>query len=135
MIGTDKLRIGESLQPLAFEVTPELNNQILESIGCCDKRYQEFVHPSFLIGYSNITRSPSYYVDNGHAMHTHDEIEFINEAKVGDTLIVTWIVSYIYKSKNRKWQDITYQVVEAKIVNSNHQDIIKRRITDIFLRK
>ena len=136
MITTDKLKVGDSLEPLRFKVTQELNKQILESLDCRDKRYREIVHPALLVGFSNITRSPSYRLEVGvAAMHTHDEIEFLNEAKVGETLSVTWIVTHIYHRRNKEWKDTEYQAVEAMIVNESNVEIIRRRITDIFLRR
>lgn len=38
MLTTDKLKVGDSLEPLRFKVTPELNKQILKSLDCRDKR-------------------------------------------------------------------------------------------------
>ena len=65
---------------MIFNVTAELNDQILESLSCCDDKYKIIVHPALLVGFSSVTRSPSYLLDDGvAAMHTHDEIEFFKD--------------------------------------------------------
>jgi len=134
---TDKLKVGDCLEPLVLQVTPEFNNQILESIGCRNlARYREVVHPSILVGMSNLTRSPSYHLDEGvDAMHTHDEIEFLRWVYVGETLTTNWVVEEIYHRRNKNWNDIIYQVMSIVVLNANNQEVIRRRMTYVYLRK
>jgi acyl dehydratase len=129
--------VGESLESLTFTVTPRFNEQILESIGCQNlTRYRDIVHPSILVGMSNLTRSPSYHLDEGvDAMHTHDEIEFLRWVYVGETLTTNWVVEEIYHRRNKNWNDIIYQVMSIVVLNANNQEVIRRRMTDVYLRK
>lgn len=137
VVTTDKLKIGDRLEPLHVEMSPELNAQMLESLCCEEPLYKEVIHPAILVGFSNVTRSPSYNLEpDVAAVHTHDEIEFLNQGKVGEKLVITWVCVSIYMRKNRYWKNVPYQVVEAEVRRDSNQDlIIRRRMCDIYLRK
>ena len=135
MVTADKLKVGDKLKTLVITVTPELNQQFLEAMDCDSSFYDYFVHPALLIGFSNITRSPSYKLDDGvAAIHVQDEIEFYGVGKVGDTFSIDWEVISTYHKRDKHWQDREYQVKEA-IIRSGDKRIIQRRITDIFIRQ
>lgn len=136
MITTDKLKAGESMLPLKTTITPKLNKQFLGALSCALPMYEKIVHPSILIGMSNITRSPSYCLDNGvAAVHVYDEIEFSDRCLVGDTLFIIWDVTDIFYKRNKNWKDVLHQVVESKIFNGEGCEVAKRRIIDIFVRQ
>lgn len=132
----DLLVTGDEFEPLEFKVTPEWNDQFREALEAYYSRYEDqkgneppFVVPGLLIGNSNITRSPSFRLDPGMAaVHTKEEVEFINPAKVGKNLIVTWKVVDYYEKRGRP-----YQVVNALIVDEDQTEILRRIITDTFM--
>ncbi len=135
MITADKLNVGEFLEPLVLKITPEINQQILESVGCNDKRYKELVHPSLLIGFSNLTRSPSYRLEDGvAAVHTNDEVEFLKEVKVGETITIEWVVTDIYYKRNRDWKDMKHQTILINVINNVKELVLRRRMTDVYVR-
>jgi hypothetical protein len=133
---TYELKPGESPEPLEFRVTPEFNQQYLEAVEDHNSRYLKdsesvpaIVHPALFINYSNITRSPSFRLPSGtSAVHSHEEVEFINPGRVGETFKVTWKILDVYKKRDR-----LYQVKEALITGKDGMIIIKRKITDTYM--
>jgi hypothetical protein len=132
---TYQLGVGESPEPLEFTVTTEFNQQYLEAVEDFHPRYREetdagppMVNPALFINFSNITRPPSFSLPPGMAaVHTHEEAEFFNPGRVGDTFRVTWKVIDVYEKRGRK-----YQVKEALIVNQDGLPIISRKLTDTY---
>lgn len=124
-----QLEAGEEFDTLEFCVTPSFNQQYLEAVEDYHPRYLEIVHPALLINYSNVTRSPSFRLPPGvAAVHTHEEIEYINPGRVGNTFRASWKVVDVYKRRGR-----LYQVKEALVVDQDGVKIIKRRITDTYV--
>jgi hypothetical protein len=131
----NKLKVGDKLQDLVFTVTDSFNQQICESVHCNDLYYKNVIHPSLLIGMSNITKSPSYKLAKDvAAIHTQDEIEYIRHGIVGDCIMVTWVVVALYKRRDKHWNDLDYQVVESTVTDANGI-ILKRRMTDYYIGK
>ncbi len=126
----DKLAIGDNIEKLEFCLTHELNKQLLDAIHCDSLIYKEIVHPTILIGFSNITRSPSYIKpDNVATIHTHDNIKFMNIGKVGNTFTITWNIIGLYEKKNKKYQ------IKKVEVTANGKTIITRTVTDTHIQK
>ena len=118
------------LKTLEIHVTPEFNENYLHAVEDLQPRYMvetgsgpPIVHPALLINFSNITRSPSYYVPRGMAtIQTHDEVWYLNPGRVGSRFRVTWNVVATYERRGRP-----YQVTEAAIVDENGTLIIRRK--------
>jgi len=131
----DQIGVGDEFKPLTFRVTSEFNEQYLESVEDYHPRYREVtefgppvVHPALLVVWSNVTRSPSFYLPYGlAAVHAWEEIEYINPGRVGKTFTVTWKVVDVYEKKGR-W----YQVKEALVVDEDGLQIIKRKFGDTY---
>ena len=122
---------GESqLEPLEFMATPELNQQYLFGEEDFHPRYIEgtdgepIAHPGYLLNYSNSTRSPSYKLPTGQGgLHTRDHAFFINPAKVGSKLRVTWNEVGSFERRGR-----LYQVAQILVVDNEGQEILRRFI-------
>lgn len=133
---TDKLQPGESPSPLEFTVTPEFNRQYLEAVEDYNPRYTQetesgppMVHPALLINYSNITRSPSFKLPPAaSALHSHEEIEYLNPGRVGETFKVTWEITDVYSKRRR-----LYQIKNASVSKADGTPILKRKITDTYI--
>lgn len=132
----DQLNVGEEFQALEYKVTPDFNQTYLEAVEDYHPRYlkeTEFgppvVHPALLIVQSNVTRSPSFYLPRGvAAVHTHEEIEYLNAARVGKSLRVYWKVVATYEKRGRK-----YQVKDVLVIDEDGVNILKRRVTDTYV--
>lgn len=132
----DQMGVGEKFKTLEFCVTPEFNQQYLEAVEDHHPRYLRetdagpaIVHPALLVNYSNITRSPSFYLPAGMvAIHAKEEIVFLNPGMVGKTFRVYWKVVDVYEKRGR-----SYQVKEALIVDEDGVEIVRRRITDTYM--
>jgi len=132
----DLYQVGEELEPLEFCVTPEWNAQFIEALEAYYPRYEKAakgipaaVVPGLLIANSNVTRSPSFKVDPGMAaVHTKEDVEFFNPARVGKKLKVTWKVIEYYERRGRP-----FQVVDTWIVDEDGTKILRRIITDTFM--
>jgi hypothetical protein len=129
----DLYKTGEEFAPLEFVVTPEWNAQFQEALEAYYPRYEKkqgaFVVPGLLIANSNKTRSPDFRLDPGMAaVHAKEEVEFINPAKVGKRLKVTWKVLDFYEKRGRP-----YQVMEALIVDEDGVTILRRHFIDTFM--
>lgn len=128
----DELQIDEELAPLTFRVTEEMNENYLHAVEDVHPRYiggpdagPPIVHPALLINFSNNTRSPSFSLPPGMAsVHTHEEVEYVNPARVGKRLTVSWKVVARYERRGRP-----YQIVEAPIVDEDGTLILTRRTT------
>ncbi len=132
----DHVRVGEEFEPLEFCVTPEFNQQYLEAVEDYHSRYLKeteggppTVHPALLINYSNVTRSPSFYLPPGMAaVHAKEEVEFLSTGRVEKTFRVCWKVVDVYEKRGRP-----YQVKETLIVDEDGIEILRRRITDTYI--
>lgn len=134
---TDLLEVGEELEPLEFVVSPDFNNQYLDALEdhhpwfSGDTDYgPAMVHPGLLVNYSNRTRSPSYFLSPGVAtVHAKESIEFKHPARVGKKLTVTWKVVERYEKRDK-----LYSVVDIVIRDEDGLEILKRKLTSIFIR-
>ena len=133
---TDLFESGDRLAPLEFGVTQEFNENYLHAVEDFHPRYQNkrgstksLVHVGLLINYSNLTRSPSFslpkYVS---AIHSHEEIDFIGLARVGDVFAVHWVVKDRYERRGR-----VYQVMETMVYGPGGEKIIRRVSTNTFV--
>ncbi|MBM4278154.1 MAG: MaoC family dehydratase [Deltaproteobacteria bacterium] len=129
------LKVGEEFEPLEFIVTPELNQQYLYAEEDFHPRYIEttrngpgFVHPGILFNMSNNTRSPSFFLPPGWGeIHAGEETEFLNPARVGKKIRVTWEVIDTYEKKGRPWH-----VLDILIVDEDGIQIMRRKMTNTF---
>ena len=134
-IRTDQLKVGHEMERLEFVVTPEFNENYLDAVEDHHPRYTretEFgppvVHPALLNNYSNSTRSPSFYLPPGvGGIMAADETEYINPARVGKTLRVSWKVVDRYEKRGRQ-----YLVREASIVDEDGTEILRRKTALVF---
>ena len=132
----NQMGVGEEFEPYEFRVTPEFNQQYLEAVEDSHPRYVQetdlggrIVHPALLIAQSNITKSPSFHLPSSMAaVHTHEEVEYLNPGRVGKTFRVYWKVVDTYEKRGRR-----YQVKEVLIVDEDGVDILRRRITDTYI--
>ena len=127
---------GEEFEPFEFTVTPELNQICLEAEEDTHPCYRQetesgppIVHPALLINLSNVTRSPSWYLPEGTAgINAKDEVEFINPARVGKTLRVSWKVIDAYTKRGNP-----YFVKDTIIIDNDGLEILRRRGVDAFI--
>jgi len=118
-----------SLKPLEFVVTPELNQQCLYAVEDFHPWYIEetefgppMAHPALLLNMSNGTKSPSYSIPSGRAgFHARDEAFFLNPARLGKKLTVTWNPREGYEKRGRP-----YSVNETLVVDEDGMTILKR---------
>jgi len=128
-------KVGEEFEPLEFVVTPELNQQYLYAEEDFHSRYIEatregppLVHPAILYNMSNNTRSPSFFLPPGWGeIHAGEETEFLNPARVGKKIRVTWKVIDTFEKKGRPWH-----VLDILIVDEDGVQIMKRKMTNTF---
>lgn len=127
--------VGEEFEPLEFIVTPELNQQLLYGEEDYHPRYIEssksgppLVHPGLLLNMSNNTRSPSFHLPPGWAeIHAEEDTEYLNPARVGKKLRVTWKVVEAYQKRGRPWH-----VLDILIVDEDGVEILRRKMTNTF---
>ena len=124
--------IDEEFEPLELVVTPELNQQFLYGEEDYHPRYIEegksFVHPGLLLNMSNNTRSPSFYLPLGWAeIHAVEDTEYLNPARVGKKLRVTWRVVDAYQKRGRPWH-----VLDILMVDEDGVEILRRKMTNTF---
>ena len=128
-------KVGEEFEPLEFVVTPELNQQYLYAEEDFHSRYIEatregppLVHPAILYNMSNNTRSPSFFLPPGWGeIHAGEETEFLNPARVGKKIRVTWKVIDTFEKKGRPWH-----VLDILILDEDGVQIMKRKMTNTF---
>jgi hypothetical protein len=129
------MQVGEEFEPLTFTVTPELNQQYLYAEEDYHSRYIDhteaghpIVHPGLLLNMSNNTRSPSFYLPPEWAeIHASEDTTYLNPARVGKELRVTWKVVDAYTKKGRYWH-----VLDILIVDEDGMEILRRRMTNTF---
>ena len=129
------LKVGEEFELLEFVVTPELNQQYLYAEEDFHLRYIEegeqgppFVHPGILFNMSNNTRSPSFFLPPGWGeIHAGEETEFINPARVGKKIRVTWKVVEAFEKRGRPWH-----VLDVMITDEDSTPIMRRKMTNTF---
>ncbi len=127
--------VGEEFEPYEFQVTPEFNQQYLDAVEDHHPRYLHetddgpaIVHPSLLINHSNIPRTPSFNLPSGMAaVHTHEEIEFLNLGRVGKTFRVHWKVIDVYEKRGRR-----YQVKDVVVTDEDGMEILRRKMIDTY---
>ena len=128
---------GEEFEPSELYVTKEFNNNYLHAVEDLNTRYTEHttnyspvIHPGLLINYSNITRSPSFYLPSGMAaIHTHEEIHFLEPGRLERRLTITWKVVESYEKRGRP-----YQVVNSSITDEQQgKFIIRRTTTNVYV--
>jgi hypothetical protein len=129
------MSLGEEFEPLEFVVTPELNQQYLYAEEDFHPRYIEasgegppLVHPGILFNMSNNTRSPSFFLPPGWGeVHAAEETEFINPARVGKKIRVTWKVIEAFEKRGKPWH-----VLDIMIVDEDGLPIMRRKMTNTF---
>lgn len=129
------MQVGDEFAPLEFVVTPELNQQVLYAEEDFHPRYIQgteasppIVHPGLLLNMSNNTRSPSFYLPEGWAeIHAAEDSVYLNPARVGKKLRVTWKVERTYKKRGRPWH-----VLDILIVDEDGLEIMRRKMTNTF---
>jgi len=131
-----EMKSGEEFEPFEFVVTPELNQTYLDALEDNHLRYRQetesgppIVHPGLLINFSNVTRSPSWYLPEGVAgINAKDEVEYINPARVGKTFRVYWKVVDSYTKRGKP-----YFVKDTLIIDNDGLEILRRRGVDAFV--
>lgn len=116
-------------EPLEYPLTPELNQQFCYGEEDFHPCYIEetglgppIAHPALLLNWSNGTRSPSYRTASGQAgLHTRDHTFFLNPARVGKKIRVTWKGIGTYEKRGRP-----YSIGETLIVDEDGLEIIRR---------
>ncbi len=129
------MEVGEEFEPLEFIVTPELNQQFLYGEEDYHPRYIEgsgsrppLVHPGLLLNMSNNTRSPSFQLPDGWAeIHAVEETEYLNPAKVGKKIRITWKVIEAYQKRGRPWH-----ILDILLVDEDGVKILRRKMTNTF---
>jgi hypothetical protein len=124
-------KVGEELAPLEIKITEEFNEAYLDSLEDRHLRYMQeteagppIVHPGLLHNWSHSSRSPAYSLPKGTAgVMAKDEMEFINPARVGKTLKITWKVIETYEKGGRK-----HAVRLARMVDEDGIEILRRKI-------
>lgn len=127
---------GEEFEPSELYVTKEFNNNYLQAVEDFNPRYTEgtaayppFIHPALLINYSNITRSPSFYLPSGMAaIHTHEEIHYLEPGRLERRLTITWKVLESFEKRGRP-----YQVVNSSIIDEQSKILITRTTTNVYV--
>ena len=122
-------KLGHEFEPLEFVVTPELNQQYLYAEEDFSPIYLEatdegppIAHPALILNMSNDARSPSFDAPKNMAgLHARDEVIFLNPARVGKRLTVTWKVTDIYAKRERP-----YKIVETRVTDEDGLEILKR---------
>ena len=128
--------VNDEFESIDFQVTEEFNENYLHAVEDFHPRYIEptsdgppIVHSALLINYSNITRSPSYYLPaDTSALHTHDEVEYINPGRVGSTFSVTWKVIETYEKRGRP-----FQVIDTLMVDDSGNPILRRKSINTYI--
>lgn len=129
------MEVGDEFEPLEFVVTPELNQQYLYAEEDYHPRYIEggeagppLVHPGLLLNMSSNTRSPSFHLPPGWAeIQAKEESEYLNPARVGKRLRVTWKVVDAYEKRGRPWH-----VLDILVVDEDGVEILRRKMTNTF---
>lgn len=77
---------------------------------------------------SNNTRSPSFHLPPGWGeVHASEETEFINPARVGKKIRVTWKVTAAYEKRGKPWH-----VLDILIKDEDGVPIMRREMTNTF---
>jgi hypothetical protein len=133
-----EMKPGEEFESFEFSVSPELNQAYLDSLEANHRRYQyetesgpPIVHPGLLINFSNVTRSPSWYLPEGVAgVNSKDEVEYINPARVGKKFRVYWKVTDAFTKRGKR-----FFIKKTLIVDEGGLEILRRRGVDAFVSK
>lgn len=133
----DEYLVGEEFEPLEFVVTADFNEQFLEAVEDFHPRYLRYteegppiVHPALLVNQTNVTRSPSFYLPPGMAaVHAREDIQYVNPARIGKVLRVRWKVVDLYEKRGRP-----YQVKQMTMLDEDGTEIVRRMITDTFIK-
>jgi hypothetical protein len=117
------------MEEFEFVVTPELNQQYLYAEEDFHPRYIEetedgppIIHPALLLNRSNSSKRPSYSVEPGAGgLHTGEQTFFLNPARIGKKLKVTWKLMGTYEKRGRP-----YTCIEIRIVDEDGLEILRR---------
>jgi hypothetical protein len=131
----DQMEVGDEFEPLEYLVTPELNQQYLFAEEDYHPRYLEegewgapMVHSGLLLNMSNNTRSPSFYLPPGWAeVQAVESTEYLNPARVGKKIRVTWKVVETFEKRGRPWH-----VLDILVVDEDGTEIMRRKMTNTF---
>ena len=126
---SDLLLAGDGLEPAVFTVTREWNQSYLLAEGDVHLRYSGHsygvVHPALLLNMSQHMFSPSFELCEGTAaVLTHNEVEWKNVGRVGQTFTVTFDVVETYYRRGRP-----YQVVDSMVTDDTDREIMFRKST------
>lgn len=129
------MEAGDEYEPLEFTITPEINQQFLFALEDFDPQYIEgddegpaLVHPVLLLHMSARTRSPSFRLaPNAGSIFAGEHVEFVNSARVGQALRVTWRIAETYEKRGRR-----YQRIAIAIDSEDGTPIIRREMNDTF---
>lgn len=130
-----EMTVGEQYAPLAFSVTPSMNEQYLYSIQDYHPRYwagengePALVHPVLLLQMSPRTRSPSWNLAPGMGSILGQETtEFAGVGRIGEEFRIEWTVLDIYEKRDRP-----YHNTETKIFGGDGQLIMRRQLHSTF---
>jgi len=132
---TAKLKELIRYQPWVFQVTPEFNDQFLYAEEDCAPRYLEadssvpLVHPGLMLNQSLVTRSPSFHLlAKAASVHSSDQLEWINPARVGKTFTVNWEFTDIYEKRGKLFSEIT-----TTVTDDDHTLIMRRKIHGVVM--
>lgn len=128
-VTSDLLVAGDLLEPAVFTVTREWNQSYLLAEGDAHIRYSNHlygvVHPALLLNMSQHMFSPSFELSEGTAaVLTHNEVEWKNVGRVGQTFTVTFNVVSTYCRRGR-----SYQVVDSMVTDGTDREIMFRKST------
>lgn len=126
---------GDEHEPLELVITPEYNQQVLFSLEDFSPQYIEkdgelppIVHPVLLLHISARTRSPSFLLapDMG-SIFARDNAHFLNPARVGKRLRVTWKILDAYEKRG-----LNYQAMGINIHDEDGVHILRREMHSTF---
>jgi len=122
-------------EPWVFQVTPDFNDQFLFAEEDCDPLYvatgdnAPFVHPGLLLNQSLVTRSPSFHLlSRAASVHSSDELEWINPARVGKTFTVRWEFSDVYEKRGK-----LFSVIDTTVTDDDNTLILRRKIHGVVM--
>jgi glycosyltransferase involved in cell wall biosynthesis len=117
----------ESFDCLEYEVNEEFNRDYCKA---CDTPEDGFVAPGLILGLSNVTRSPSFFLPRGvAAVHAADDAMWVGRAELNKKITVNWSVLKVEVVRGRLYQT---KVCE---VSQDGKTILRRNIRDTYVRK
>lgn len=131
-----EMEAGDEYEPLEFTITPEINQQFMFALEDFGPQYTggdelgtALVHPVLLLHMSARTRSPSFRLapDSG-SIFAREHVEFLNPARVGQKLRVTWRIAETYEKRERR-----YHRIKITIDADDGTPILRREMHDTVL--